>query len=355
MDKRKGILLVNLGSPDSYSVQDVTKYLDEFLMDERVLDLPYLLRRFIVSAFILPKRPQKSAHAYETIWWEEGSPLIVLSERLLAGVRDKVNFPVELGMRYGNPSIEFGINQLLEKSEGKLEEIMLVPLYPHYAMATYETVVVKTKEVVKKNKPNIKLSLLPPFYDNADYINALVESASDYLNKNYDYVLFSFHGVPERHLKKTDYTQKHCLNVDDCCNTKSEVHNICYRHQCIRTVEEFAKKANLPEGKYSVSFQSRLGVDKWLQPFTDKEFERLGKEGIKKLLVFCPAFVSDCLETLEEIAMQGKETFIEAGGEEFTQIPCLNDHSIWIDTLSKWINNNATEMNKEFYENLLLK
>lgn len=355
MDNRKGILLVNLGSPDSYSVQDVKTYLDEFLMDERVLDLPYLLRRFIVSAFILPKRPQKSAHAYETIWWQEGSPLIILSERLLEGVRNKVNFPVELGMRYGNPSIEYGINQLVEKSGGKLEEIMLVPLYPHYAMATYETVVVKAKEVVKKNKLKIKLSLLPPFFDNSDYINTLVESASEYLNKNYDYVLFSFHGVPERHLKKTDYTKKHCLQVDNCCNVNSEVHNVCYRHQCIRTVEEFAKKAKLPVDKYSVSFQSRLGVDKWLQPFTDKELERLGKEGIKKLLVLCPAFVSDCLETLEEIAMQGKESFIEAGGEEFTQIPCLNDHSTWIETLSKWINNNAAGMNKEFYENLLLK
>ncbi len=355
MNNTKGILLVNLGSPDSYSEVDVRKYLDEFLMDERVIDLPYLLRRFILSAFILPKRPKNSAHAYKTIWWDEGSPLIVLSERLLEGVRKKVSVPVELGMRYGNPSIEYGVKQLIEKSGGDLKEIMLVPLYPHYAMATYETVVEKTKEVIKKNKLDITLSLLPPFYDHPDYIKALVESAKEYLHSEYDHILFSFHGVPERHLKKTDHTKKHCLKVENCCHTPSEAHSVCYRHQCIRTVEEFAKKANLPEGKFSISFQSRLGVDKWLQPFTDQEISRLAKEGVKKMLLLCPAFVSDCLETLEEIAMQGKETFIEAGGEEFTQILCLNDHPLWVDTLSNWLNNNAEGMRRKYYEDLLLK
>lgn len=334
-----GILLVNLGSPDSTSVKDVRKYLGQFLMDERVIDAPYLIRKMIVSLFILPFRPKNSAHAYKEIWWEEGSPLIVLSRRLEKMLQDRIDTPVELAMRYGNPSIEYGIKQLLEKG---VKEIFLFPLYPHYAMATYETVVVEVERVLKKLKTNIELTIQPPFFDDAEYIQALVESTRAFLKDDYDYLLFSYHGVPERHCKKTDPTGKHCLTVENCCEVASEAHAVCYRHQVLKTTEAFVKAAGIPAEKHSVAFQSRLGVDAWLGPATDAELKRLGQEGVKKLLVMCPAFVSDCLETLEEIGLRGKETFQEAGGGEFHLIPCLNDHPAWVDVIEKYCSVRST-------------
>ncbi len=332
-DSKRGILLVNLGSPDSTSVKDVRKYLHQFLMDERVIDAPYLIRKMIVGLFILPFRPKESAHAYQQIWWNEGSPLIVISRKLHALLQERIDEPVELAMRYGNPSIEYGVKNLLEKG---VKEIFLFPLYPHYAMATFETVVVEVERVFKKLKANIKLNIQQPFYDDADYIAALTESTKAFLKDDYDYLLFSYHGVPERHCKKTDPTGNHCLTAENCCQVASEAHAVCYRHQVFRTTEEFVKAAGIPEGKYSVAFQSRLGVDAWLAPPTDHEIVRLAEEGVKKLLVMCPAFVSDCLETLEEIGLRAKESFLEAGGEEFHLIPCLNDHPKWVDTLAKY-------------------
>lgn len=325
--------MVNLGSPDSTEVSDVRKYLRQFLMDARVLDAPYPIRKMIVELFILPFRPKNSAHAYQQIWWEEGSPLIVISERLQEALQERLDMPVELGMRYGNPSVENGIHCLLNVG---VKEIFLVPLYPHYAMATYETVVVEAQRVLKKLKAGVKLTTQPPFYDDPGYIHTLGESARQYLEQDYDHLLFSYHGIPERHCKKTDPTGKHCLKVENCCQVPSPAHATCYRHQVFRSTEEFVKLAGIPEGKYSVAFQSRLGMDSWLKPFTAEELERLGKSGAKKLLVICPAFVSDCLETLEEIGLRGKETFLEAGGEEFTLIPCLNDFPGWVEHLSTW-------------------
>ncbi|MEZ4747817.1 MAG: ferrochelatase [Calditrichia bacterium] len=332
-ENKRGVLLVNLGSPDSTSVADVRKYLREFLMDARVIDAPYPIRKMIVELFILPFRPKNSAHAYQTIWWDEGSPLIVLSQRLHNGVQEKLEIPVELGMRYGNPSIESGIRKLINQG---VQEIFLFPLYPHYAMATYETVVVEAERVLKKLKSGVKLTKQPPFFDHPGYISALFESAKAYLEKEFDYLLFSYHGVPERHCKKTDPTGEHCFKVDNCCEVPSPAHLTCYRHQVFRSTEEFVKLANIPKEKYSVAFQSRLGMDAWLQPATAEEVLRLAENGVKKLLVMCPAFVSDCLETLEEIGIGVKQSFLDAGGEEFTMIPCMNDHPEWIAQLAEW-------------------
>lgn len=331
--KKRGVLLVNLGSPDSTEVSDVRRYLRQFLMDARVIDAPYPIRKMIVELFILPFRPKNSAHAYQQIWWEEGSPLIVISRRVQTLLQEKVDMPIELAMRYGNPSIKYGIRKLLE--DQRVDEIFMIPLYPHYAMATYETVVVEVKRVLKKLKANVKLTIQPPFYDDPRYIKALVENSKEYLQEGYDHLLFSYHGVPERHCKKADPTGKHCLQVENCCNVPSPAHATCYRHQVFRTTEELVKLAGIPQDKHSVAFQSRLGVDAWLKPFTAEEIERLAKSGVKKLLVICPAFVSDCLETLEEIGLRGKESFLENGGEEFQLIPCLNEHPLWIEHLAE--------------------
>ena len=326
----KGILLVNLGSPDSPSEPDVRRYLREFLMDGRVLDVSWPLRAFIVYGCILPFRPKQSAEAYHKVWTPEGSPLVVTSKRVHAELQKRVSVPVELAMRYQNPSIESAVQNLARKG---VTDLLLIPLFPHFAMSSYETAVERVKEVLARLAPQISLKVQPPYFSAPDYITALVGSAADYLSKDYDHLLFSFHGVPERQIKKSDLTGCHCLTVKNCCETSSPAHATCYRAQCFKTVAAFAAKAGLPAGKYSVSFQSRLGRTPWLKPYTDFECSRLAQAGKKKLLVICPAFVSDCLETLEEIGLRGRETFLQAGGKELTLIPCMNEHPLWLDAL----------------------
>lgn len=328
-----GILLVNTGSPDSPSVEDVRAYLDEFLMDGRVLDFPYPIRRLIVSLFILPSRPRHSAEAYRSIWWDEGSPLIVISRRVRQKLQDRIDAPVALAMRYGHPSVQQGLQELLDR---RVDWVLLVPLFPHYAMSTYESIVVAVRRTLSRLSPETLLDVLPPFYDNPLYIDALVASAHDHLAEGFDHLLFSYHGLPERHLRKTDPTGKHCLAVPDCCNVASPAHATCYRAQVFRTTQAFVRRAGVPEGKYSIAFQSRLGRDRWLLPATGAELARLASGGVKKLLLICPAFVSDCLESLQEIGIDGREAFLGAGGLELRLIPCLNDHPTWIGALAQW-------------------
>jgi len=331
----KGALLVNLGSPNSTSTKDVRNYLDEFLMDERVIDVPYLMRAFLVKGIILNTRPKKSAAAYKKIWWDEGSPLIVLSQRLHKKVHENTDIPVELSMRYGNPSMKSGIQKLAEQG---VTEILLIPLYPQFAMATTETIEVLAKKIIKKQFPQIKLTMVPAFYNKPDYVEALSESIQNELTKLApEHLLFSYHGVPERHIKKSDITKSHCKIDGSCCNTPSPAHEFCYRHQCYETTKQVAEKLNLKEGSYSTSFQSRLGSDPWLQPYTDKTIDNFAKNGVNKLAVVTPAFVSDCLETLEEIGMEAKHSYMENGGKEFNMIPCLNDDEKWVATLVSWI------------------
>jgi ferrochelatase len=328
----KGILLVNLGSPDSTAVGDVRKYLREFLMDGRVLDAPWPIRFCVVHFTILPFRPRHTAHAYQQIWTPEGSPLIATSRHIQHKLQERFTVPVELAMRYQNPSIESAIRKL---DYLKVDEVFLIPLFPHYAMSSYESAVERVKKVAASLAPQMKITVQPPYFDAPDYINALVTGAQDYLQDGYDHLLFSFHGIPERHLKKSDPTGCHCLMKENCCEVSSPAHATCYRAQCFKTVAAFVAKADVPKEKYSVSFQSRLGRDPWLKPYTDVELAELPKRGVQKLLVICPAFVSDCLETIEEIGMRGKETFIGAGGKEFMQIPCLNEHPLWLSALEK--------------------
>jgi protoporphyrin/coproporphyrin ferrochelatase len=333
---KRAVVLMNLGSPDSTEVKDVKRYLDEFLMDARVIDKPWLLRAFLVKGIIVPFRAPKSAEAYKSIWTEKGSPLIVISKQLRDALKKEIGEPVAIAMRYGNPSPKAAFDELVQNNP-ELEEVIAVPMYPHYAMSSYETAVEYAKEQHKKGGYKFKLTTVKPYYNNEEYVNALCESIQPYLQNEYDHILFSYHGVPERHIHKGDTTGKHCLKVANCCETPSAAHEYCYRHQCLVTTKLVAERLNIPKEKWTMSFQSRLGRDPWLQPYTAQRFEELPKEGVKKLLVVCPAFVSDCLETLEEIAEEGKESFMHAGGESFEMIPCLNVHPLWVNAIAKWI------------------
>jgi protoporphyrin/coproporphyrin ferrochelatase len=330
----KGVLLVNLGSPDSPSVADVRRYLREFLMDGRVLDAPWPVRFCIVHFAILPFRPKHSAEAYLKIWTTKGSPLVVTSRNLQAQLQQRVGVPVELAMRYQNPSISHAVRNLAQRG---VQEVLVIPLFPHYAMSSFETAAERVKEVAASLAPQMRLKVQPPYYEEPEYITALVGSAQDYLKAGYDHLLFSFHGVPERHLRKSDPTKHHCLASDNCCTTPSLAHATCYRAQCLKTVAAFVQRAGVPEGKHTVAFQSRLGRDPWLKPYTDYELARLAQAGVRKLLVMCPAFVSDCLETIEEIGIRGRETFLGAGGSEFALIPCLNEHPLWVGALETMV------------------
>ena len=301
-------------------------------MDERVIDKPYLLRKLLVSGIIVPFRAPRSAEAYRSIWTEAGSPLIDITRGVQKALQQRISEPVEIAMRYGNPTVKAAYDEL-QKRLPSLDEVIAVPMYPHYAMSSFETAVEQAKKIHSKYKYPFRLTFVKPFYNHPDFINALTESIRPYLSQPYDHILFSYHGIPERHVMKTDSTGMHCLKVNNCCEVNSVAHNTCYRHQVIVTTNLVAERLQIPRDKYSFSFQSRLGRDEWLKPYTAKRFEQMPAEGIRKLLIVCPAFVSDCLETLEEIAVEGKESFIQSGGESLTFIPCLNTNPLWIETL----------------------
>lgn len=326
---------MNLGSPDSTRVKDVQKYLNQFLMDERVIDKPWLFRALLVKGIIVPFRAPKSAEAYKIIWTEKGSPLVETTRQLQKALQNEIEEPVAIAMRYGNPSTEEGFEALL-KQDPSIEEVVALPLYPHYAMSSYETAVEYAKEVHQKKRYSFKLSFIDPFYNDAEYLHALAEEMRPYLSEPYDQILFSYHGIPQRHVQKSDITGTHCLKVENCCDISSPAHAHCYRHQVFTTTRMVTEILNIPKEKYSLSFQSRLGKG-WLTPFTDFRLAEFPAEGIKKLLILCPAFVSDCLETLEEIEIRGREIFMNAGGESFKMIPCLNVNPLWVKAVAGYV------------------
>jgi ferrochelatase len=299
----------------------------------------------LVKGIIVPFRAPKSAAAYKTIWTKEGSPLIVISKQQEAALSKEVEEPVAIAMRYGTPSPKAAYDSLLGANPD-LEEILMVPMYPHYAMSSYETAVEYAKEQYSKGDYKFKLTFIKPFYNNEAYISALADSIRPHLGQAYDQVLFSYHGIPERHVIKCDPTGGHCLKVANCCEVPSDAHSTCYRHQCWTTTQLVGDMLGIPAEKRGFSFQSRLGRDPWLKPYTAVRLGELPKEGVKKLLVVCPAFVSDCLETIEEMGEEGKEIFEGAGGEHFELIPCLNTHPMWIHTMANWIKEYA-EGNRE--------
>ena len=330
---KRAVLLLNLGSPESTSVPDVRRYLREFLGDDRVIDKPIQpFRWLLVNGIIATLRAPKSAHAYRSVWTEEGSPLIVTSKRTQMKLQQRVDVPVELAMNYGNPSIPAALHRI---ANAGMDRLLLFPQYPHYAMSSWETVVVKVRQEAAKIAPDLRIESVQPFFADDDYIAALVESARPYLAKPHDHLLFSYHGLPVRHLTKADSSKAHCQVVPDCCNVCSPAQATCYKAQVTRTTQAFARRAGLDPAKWSMSFQSRLVGEPWLSPYTDYEFERLAKAGKKRLLVITPAFVTDCLETLEEIRGEGAEDYKAACGEWFEHIPCLNDQPVCLDFLEQ--------------------
>ncbi len=334
MQKKKALLLMNLGSPESTSVKDVRKYLNEFLMDPKVIDKPWLARLLLVKGIITPFRAPKSAHAYETVWTKEGSPLIVLTKQLQAALKELHDMPIEITMRYGNPHPRVAFENLLKQAPD-IDEVILFPLYPHYAMSSYETAVEYVKKEYNDNRAKYKftLTVVPQFYNHPDYIQAMADAMQPYLQQDYDHLLFSYHGIPARHLHGCN--QKNIPeNVGKPCSEAcpASQYKNCYRYEVYETTRLLTEKLGIPADKFSLSFQSRLGKG-WLEPFTDKRLEAMPAEGIKKLLIVSPAFVSDCLETLEELAIGGKESFIAAGGESYTFIPCMNTNPTWVDAI----------------------
>jgi protoporphyrin/coproporphyrin ferrochelatase len=330
----QGVLLVNLGTPASTATGDVRRYLNQFLMDPYVLDLPWPMRRALVSGVILPFRPKRSAHAYSRIWDAAGpatgSPLLHYSRRLTDALAQQLGVPCELGMRYGAPSLESAIARLEDQ---RVDELVLVPLYPQFADSTCSTTV---KAVTGLIGSRMKLHVLSPFYARQGYIDSLAATVRDHLPERWDHLLLSYHGLPERHITRADPTGQHCLKSADCCSVRSPAHVTCYRHQCFRTSELLAQGLGLEPSRYTVSFQSRLGRLPWLSPYTDQVLAALPGRNVKHLVVACPAFVADNLETLEEIGMAGRETFLAAGGESFTLVPCLNERPDWVAAMADW-------------------
>ena len=344
---KRAVFLVNLGSPDSPSVADVRRYLREFLGDSRVIDRPRnrVLRKLLVNRIIIPKRVENSAHAYASVWTREGSPLIAMSrsarEKLAAALNgnesgNDCGVGVYLAMRYGQPSIASALGEMARDG---VERVLLFPQYPHFAKSSWETVTAAVDEEMARlglgaPRGPLRVDCVEPFYKDADYIDALAESARPWLALPHDHVLISFHGVPERHVREADASGKHCLRAADCCEGEAPAHARCYRAQGLRTARLFAERAGIAAGRWSVSYQSRLAGEPWLRPFTDETLARFPARGVRRLLVLSPAFVTDCLETLEELSIAGRRTFLDAGGEFFQQIPCLNDQQVYVDFLA---------------------
>jgi len=310
----KGVLIINLGTPDNLELPSVKKYLKEFLSDSYVVDIPTIIRKILVNFIIVPFRSRKTQEAYKSIWTKNGSPLIINTNLIKEKLDQKIEYPVEMAMRYQNPSIEKGLISLEEKG---CKEIIVLPLYPHYAEATSLTTKLKVKDVKDKLDLDLKLSFLDEFYNEDGYLESLSKQINSHLNDDVDFLLFSYHGIPKRQNVRTNPT---------------------YEEQVKLASKLCAERLDLKDDQWGVAFQSRIGPG-WLQPFTDKVLENLPKNGIKKIAVVCPSFVADNLETLEEINIEARETFIEAGGEKFVFIPCLNNDDNWIDFLVKYVSN----------------
>lgn len=331
--QRTGILLINLGTPSAPDTSAVREYLKQFLMDPYVLDTPWPIRKMIVSGFILPFRPKRSAQAYAKIWSEHGSPLLLQSQALCSALSQHLNLPVALGMRYGEPSIATAVEELKALN---VNNIVVAPLYPQFADSTVTTSIEAFKRQLSSD---ITWQVVPPFYDDPGYIEALANRCKNGFPTQWDHLLLSYHGLPERHLTRTDPTNNHCLSDENCCNRPSTAHATCYRHQALTTSALLAQKLGLTKQQFTVSYQSRLGRLPWLRPYTDQILAEFPNQGVKHLVVACPAFIADNLETLEEIGMQGRDTFLAAGGKTFHLIPCLNDDGAWVHALSILVKN----------------
>ena len=329
-----GILLINLGSPKKLTKKSVREYLKVFLSDDYVLDLPKVLQQIILRVFILPFRPKKTLEAYELIWTPEGSPLIISTESIANKLSLKTGWDVDYAMRYEDPSIE---NALLNFKNKGIYKIIVISLYPHNALATTITTEMETRIVANKLSEDFELVFTKPFFDNEIYINAIANTIKPCIEKaSFDKIVFSYHGIPKRQAKKTDETGEHCFSDGNCCEIVGDGSKDCYRSHTRIASDLTAKKLGLSDDQWEVAYQSRIGPG-WLTPFTDKRLAELPEEGKKNIAVLCPSFISDCLETLEEIDIRGRKTFFDAGGKNMTYIPCLNDSEDTINLLENLV------------------
>ncbi len=336
-EQRIGVLLINLGTPDSPEVGDVRKYLREFLSDPRVVDINPVGRWFLLNLVILPFRPKRSAHAYQKIWTEEGSPLLVYSRQLAERVQVQLGerFAVRLAMRYQSPSIRAAFEELIAED---VEKIILLPLFPQYSSAATGSALDKTFELASEQWNVPVLEAIGPFFADEGFLRAFVDVARPVLDDVApDFVLFSFHGLPERQVKRGDPTGKHCLVSETCCAALGPANRYCYRAQCFATARALAAELKLDDAHHGVSFQSRLGRDPWIRPYTDEILQELRDKGVNRLAILSPAFVADCLETLEELAIGIKERWKEMGGEAMVLVPSLNAHPTWVDAVVRMI------------------
>lgn len=329
IEKKYGVLLINLGTPENVTFFSVYRYLVEFLTDPRVIDLPWLQRHFLVLFAIIPKRLFSSTVAYRSIWTKEGSPLLIYGQRFRALLQQRLGelFHVELAMRYQTPSIENGVENLQKKG---IDELLIFPLFPQYASATTGSIFKKVSEVLSKYPRIPKIRFIDQFASDEKLIKAFCDVATPFPLQNYDHVVMSFHGLPEKQLKNA-YQGNICYTKKGCCEKKSLENRFCYTAQCYATAEGIAKRLSLQKGRYTVCFQSRLGKDPWATPYTSEVLKDLAQKGVKRVLVFCPAFVSDCLETLYEIGIEYRELFEREGGVALDLVPSLNDHPSLID------------------------
>jgi ferrochelatase len=329
---RRGFLLVNLGTPAAPTVPAVRRYLREFLWDARVLDINPLLRAILLYGFILPTRPRSSAHAYRSIWSERGSPLLAHGDDLAANLGRCLgdDWQVELGMRYQQPSIAGALARFRQKA---IHQIVVFPLFPHYSAAAWESAVEKVYSEASKLWDVPALQVVPPYYDHAAFIGAFAAVAQRALDTTRaDKVLFSYHGLPERQILKSDASGAHCL-TGGCCDAVSERNRNCYRAQCFATSRALAARLRLPAAGCETTFQSRLGRIPWIRPYTDERVRALAQSGVRRLAVLCPSFTADCLETLEEIGIRARADFIAHGGEELVLVPSLNSEAVWVDAV----------------------
>jgi ferrochelatase len=334
---RTGVLLINLGTPASPGTADVRRYLREFLSDPRVIDINPVGRSLLLNLVILPVRPAKSGAAYRSIWTAEGSPLLVHSQNLTEKVRAALGaeYVVELGMRYGNPSIPAALNKLLAVQPAKL---VVLPLFPQYSSAANGSALERVQQVLNQQWNVPPVETVGAFYDDPGFIEAFTQVARHHLPPfRPDFVLFSYHGLPERHVLKSDVSGRHCLQTPTCCDAIVEANRYCYRAHCFATTRALVKNLGLAPDRHSVSFQSRLGRTPWVKPYTDQVLPELARAGKKRLAVLCPAFVADCLETVEEIGIRAREQWRALGGEELLLVPSLNAEPAWVETVARLV------------------
>ena len=335
MTKKKGVLLVNLGTPDDPGRSAVYRYLKEFLLDKRVIDIPWLQRNLLVRLIIAPFRSAATSKLYQKLWTPEGSPLKVNGYKLLHGVRERLgpDYEVELAMRYQSPSIESGLMQLRKSTP---DEIIIVPLFPHYASASTGSVHEEVMRIVSQWQVVPELKLINSYHDLSGMLDVFIDNAKKHNIESFDHILFSYHGLPQRQMIKAN-DHNHCLQSPDCCQTLTYRNRFCYSAQCFATTRAFVEKMGLKQGQYTTCFQSRLGKEPWIQPYTSEVLVERAKQGDKSLLVFCPAFVSDCLETTVEVKEEYRDEFVHLGGERLELVESLNDNPKWMDVLADFI------------------